>query len=63
MNALRQKSKDELTAVLAEKRARIGALRFLLWRKKVKNVKETAALRKDAARILTLLRENLTSNS
>lgn len=57
MRELRQKSREELAALLAEKRERIAALRFLLMQKKTKNVKETGALRKDAARIMTLLRE------
>lgn len=53
---LRQKSPEELKALLTEKRERLGELRFLLAQKKVKNVKEVASIRKDAARILTLLR-------
>ena len=62
MNELRQKSREELAALLIQKRERIAALRFLLRQKKTKNVKEAAVLRKDAARILTLLRESLISN-
>ena len=50
---LSQKSKEELINIMAEKRARIDELRFLLHQKKVKNVKETASLRKDIARIQT----------
>ena len=57
INELRQKSKDELNALLAEKRARIDELRFLLHQKKVKNVKETASARKDIAMIMTLLNQ------
>ncbi|MDP3770507.1 MAG: 50S ribosomal protein L29 [Candidatus Sungbacteria bacterium] len=53
---LRQKSKEELINVMAEKRARIDELRFLLHQKKVKNVKETAHARKDIARIQTVIR-------
>ena len=51
---LRQKSPDELTRMLADRRARIDDLHFLLRQKKVKDVKETARLKKDIARILTL---------
>ena len=52
---LRQKSREELTTVLAEERERLAELRFLLAQKKVKNVKEVVAIRKDVARILTVL--------
>lgn len=61
MNELRQKSSEELGALLAQKQGRIAELRFLLKQKKVKNMKESSALRKDVARILTLIRKNLTS--
>lgn len=53
---LRQKSKTELEELLEEKRARLAELSFLLQQKKVKNVKESAAVKKDIARILTLLK-------
>lgn len=51
---LRQKSAAELGEILAAHKARIDELGFLLRQKKVKNVKEQAALKKDIARILTL---------
>lgn len=53
---LRQKSKEELKELLLEKRRRVDELHFLLRQKKVKNVKETANIKKDIARILTLLK-------
>ena len=53
---LRQKSPTELTELLAEHKTRIDELGFLLRQKKVKNVKEVAARKKDIARILTLQR-------
>lgn len=53
---LRQKSKEELSALVHESRERVDTLRFLLRQKKVKNVKELAHLKKDIARILTLMR-------
>lgn len=56
MSELRQKSSAELAELLRERRTRIDELRFLLRQKKVKNVKETARLKKDVARILTLQR-------
>lgn len=52
--ALREKTPVELAHLLREARTRIDELHFLLPQKKVKNVKETARLKKDIARILTL---------
>lgn len=54
---LRKKSKTELEEALLELRTKIDALRFGSARKKVKNVKELAALKKDVARILTVLKQ------
>ena len=51
---LRQKSLAELAEILAAHKTRIDELGFLFRQKKVKNVKEQAALKKDIARILTL---------
>lgn len=53
---LRQKPPKELHELLQEKRSRVDELRFLLRQKKAKNVKEIAGVKKDIARILTLLR-------
>lgn len=53
---LRQKSKEALYALLEEKKGRLDELRFLLIQKKFKNVKEAAAVRKDIARLKTLLK-------
>lgn len=55
INELRQKSREELAVLLTERRERIAALGFMLRQKKTKNVKEAGMLRKDVARILTLL--------
>lgn len=55
---LRQKSKEELNHLLEEKRRRLDEFRFLVSQKKVKNVKEAAGVRKDIARIHTLLKTN-----
>ncbi|MEK7082057.1 MAG: 50S ribosomal protein L29 [Patescibacteria group bacterium] len=52
---LRQKSKEELAALLVEKREYADSLRISIRRKKVKNVKELGAVRKDIARILTVM--------
>ena len=53
---LRQKSKEDLRTLLRERQDRADALPALLREKKVKNVKELYAAKKDIARILTLLR-------
>ncbi|TSD05016.1 MAG: hypothetical protein Greene071436_26 [Parcubacteria group bacterium Greene0714_36] len=55
---LRQKSNAELEALLVQNRRRILALRALAHEKKIKNVREMSGIRKDSARVLTLLREN-----
>lgn len=52
---LRQKSKDELRAVLKEKQQRIDEIQTLLHQKKIKNVHERAEVKKDIARIFTVL--------
>jgi len=54
---LRQKSKEELEKLLKEKRERLRVLRFDLVAGKLKNVREIREIKKDIARILTLLIE------
>ena len=51
---LRQKSKEELKTLLADKRAQLHELEFMLGQNKVKNVKELGQIKKDIARILTI---------
>lgn len=53
---LRQKSKAELKKLLPELRERLRALRFDLASGKVKNVREVRMIKKDIARVLTLLK-------
>ena len=53
---LRQKSESELKNLLAEKRERLRVLRFDLASGKVKNVREIRQIKKDIARILTILK-------
>jgi len=53
---LRQKSKEELQKILQEKKERLRVLRFDLDAGKVKNVREIRELKKDIARILTILK-------
>jgi len=50
-------SRKELELALAEKREKLRALRFNLAAGKVKNVREIREIKKDIARILTLLRK------
>lgn len=54
---LRQKTEKELQDLLAENRKRLGQLKFDLASKKLKNSREIRWLRRDIARILTLLKE------
>ena len=54
---LRQKSKPELQKLLTELRERLRQLRFDLAAGKVKNVREIRQIKKDIARILTLLKQ------
>lgn len=55
MNELRQKSNEELANLMRESKSRIDELRFSLRQNKVKNVKETSAIKKDIARIQTII--------
>lgn len=56
----KSKTKEELTRLAAEKREALRAWRFAMAGSKTKNVKEGKALRKEIARILTVLNNNLT---
>ena len=53
---LRQKPKNELQTLLSEKRERLRQLRFNISSGKVKNVREIRMIKKDIARILTILK-------
>ncbi len=52
-----QKKETELKRMLVEKRERLRELKFNLRSGKVKNVREVRTLKKDIARILTLLKK------
>ena len=52
---LSQKPKNELQTLLSEKRERLRQLRFNISSGKVKNVREIRMIKKDIARVLTLL--------
>jgi large subunit ribosomal protein L29 len=54
---LNQKTGDELKRILTENREKLRQLRFDLATGKVKNVREIRQIKKDAAKILTLLKE------
>ncbi|MEK7503828.1 MAG: 50S ribosomal protein L29 [Patescibacteria group bacterium] len=56
ISEIRQKTKKELESMLRERRERLRNLRFDLASGKVKNVREIRELKKDIARVLTLLR-------
>jgi len=55
ISEIRQKSKKELESMLLERREHLRNLRFDLASGKVKNVREIRELKKEIARILTLL--------
>jgi large subunit ribosomal protein L29 len=54
---LRQKSKDDLNKILQDDREKMRQIRFDLSSGKVKNVREINKIKKDIARILTILNE------
>lgn len=60
---LRQKTEKELKDLLSENRHRLGQLKFDLASKKLKNIREIRELRRDIARILTILRAFSKSSS
>jgi len=53
---LSQKPKNELQTLLSEKRERLRQLRFNISSGKVKNIREIRMIKKDKARILTILK-------
>lgn len=54
---LRSKTEEELNQLLLDSQKKLRELRFNLASGKVKNVRTIRALRKDIARILTILNE------
>jgi large subunit ribosomal protein L29 len=54
---LRKRSKEELEKILRDEREKLRQLRFDLSSGKVKNVREIGKLKKEIARILTIIRE------
>ena len=56
VDELRKRSKEELQRMVKESRERLRILRFDLASGKVKNVREVRKVKKDIARILTILK-------
>jgi large subunit ribosomal protein L29 len=54
---LRKKPKPELRGILATSQEKLRRLRFNLASGKVKNIREIRSLKKDIARISTILKE------
>ncbi|HUV81055.1 MAG TPA: 50S ribosomal protein L29 [Patescibacteria group bacterium] len=55
---LRKKSKEEMQKILKDDREKLKQLRFDLAAGKVKNVREIRKIKKEVARILTLLKQS-----
>jgi len=53
---IKQKSQNELRKILKEKRVKLQQLHFDLTSGKVKNVREIRMIKKDIARILTIMK-------
>jgi len=53
---LRRKSKEELNKTLQDLYKNLGQLRFKLSSNKVKNVREISQIKKDIARIFTIMK-------
>ncbi len=54
---IRNKSREECLKLIAEKRKKLSDVRFASASSKVKNTKEAFNLKKDIARIRTILKE------
>ena len=55
---LAKKDNKEIETILLERRGKLAHLKFHLSLKKVKNTAEIKQIRKDIARILTILEDN-----
>ncbi|HDZ54421.1 MAG TPA: 50S ribosomal protein L29 [Candidatus Nealsonbacteria bacterium] len=63
ISELHQKTKKELLKILQESREHLRLLHFNLALGKVRNVREARRIKKDIAKILTLLNEQRTKNN
>jgi len=52
-----QKTEKELNDILNERKHKLGQLKFDLASKKLKNIKQIMELRRDVARVKTILKE------
>jgi len=59
---LRQKTEKELKDLLNEKSHKLGQLKFDLASKKLKNIREIREIRREVARIKTILKDFNTKN-
>ncbi len=57
VSEIKEKNEKELKKLLSEKRKKFQEVKFNLSSGRVKNTKEARNLRKDIARILTILKE------
>lgn len=57
ISELRQKTENDLNDIIDKDRERLRQLRFDLASGKVKNVREIRKMRKEIARVLTLIKE------
>ncbi len=55
---LKSKSKNELETMIEDLRKKLSDLRFKFSSNQLKNVKEMSNMKKEIARILTIMREN-----
>ncbi len=60
---LRKKTKEELENLLLKNREELRKLRFNIYSKKVKNVKTVKNLKRDVAKILTILKDKKEENA
>jgi len=58
ISELRKKSEEEMQKILKDDREKLKQLRFDLAAGKVKNVREIRKIKKEVARILTLLKQS-----
>ncbi|MDP3995633.1 MAG: 50S ribosomal protein L29 [bacterium] len=59
LEELRKKTEEEILKILQDNREKLRQLRFGLAAGKVKNVREIRKIKKEVARILTLLKRGL----
>lgn len=57
LNELKQKNKEELGSLLSDLKVKAGELRFKLVNRQLKNFKEIGQVKKDIARIKTIIKQ------